>query len=457
MWVSDLSTSSCPGARVAGRWLLLLVLLGILLLGTGGPAGAQERAADRVLVTTVDGPITPVVADHLADVVARAERGGHRALIVRIDTPGGLETSMRSIVQRFLAADVPVVVYVSPDGARAASAGAIITFAAHIAAMAPGTAMGASTPVDLEGGDAGRKAVNDSAAFAESIAQVRGRNVEFAVATVREGRSASAREALELGAVDLVVASLPQLLDEIDGRQVVLAGDRTTTLATAGAAVEEAGLGVLRRIQQILADPNLAFLFLSLGTLAIMYELANPGIGAGGAVGVILIVLAMFALAVLPVTAAGLILLALAVALFVAELFAPGVGVAAASGTVALVLSGIFLFRDTPGLEVSLAVIIPIAAVVGVAVVGAGHLAVRSRDVTSITSPHTTFVGQVLTVQGAAGGRGQAFVEGAWWNVRSDSGPLEDGMTVRVVDIDGLDLVVTDVSRPSEHPQTGAT
>lgn len=446
--------SSCRGAKLVRTWLLLL---GIVALGASAPAQAQERSPNRVLVTTVDGPITPVITDHLTDVVGRAERGDYGALIVRIDTPGGLETSMRTIVQRFLAADVPVVVYVSPDGARAASAGAIITFAAHVAAMAPGTAMGASTPIDLEGGDAGRKAVNDSAAFAESIAEVRGRNVEFAVDTVRKGRSASAREALDLGAVDLVVSSLPQLLEEIDGREVVVGGGRTTTIETAGASVEEAELGLLRRIQQILADPNLAFLFLSLGTLGIMYELANPGIGAGGAVGVILIVLAMFALSVLPVTAAGLILLALAAALFVAELFAPGVGVAAASGTVALVLSGVFLFRDTPGLEVSLAVVIPIAMVVGLAVVGAGRLAMRSHEAESLTSPHATFVGQVLTVSGATGDRGQAFAEGAWWNVRSAAGPLEDGKAVRVVDVDGLDLVVTDASNPSEHPQTGAT
>lgn len=446
--------SSCRGAMLVRRWLLLL---GILTLGASAPAQSQEATQNRVLVTTVDGPITPVITDHLTDVLGRAERGGYRALIVRIDTPGGLETSMRTIVQRFLGASVPVVVYVSPGGARAASAGAIITFAAHVAAMAPGTAMGAATPVELEGGDAGRKAVNDSAAFAESVAQVRGRNVEFAVDTVRKGRSASAREALELGAVDLVVPSLPQLLEEIDRREVVLAGGRTTTIETAGAAVEEAELGVLRRIQQLLADPNLAFLFLSLGTLGVMYELANPGIGAGGAVGVMLIVLAMFALSVLPVTAAGLILLALAAALFVAEIFAPGVGVAAASGTVALVLSGVFLFRDTPGLDVSLAVVIPIATVVGVAVVGAGRLAMRSRDVESLTSPHATFVGRVVTVSNATGDRAQAFAEGAWWNVRSAAGPLENGMAVTVLDVDGLDLVVTGASNPSEHPQTGAT
>ena len=427
--------------------------LGAALCGISTAAGQDTRP--RVLVTEVDGQITPVIANHLDAALDRAERRGDEAVVVTIDTPGGLDTSMRTIVQRFLAARVPVVAYVSPQGARAASAGAIITFAAHVATMAPGTAIGASTPVDLEGGDVERKVVNDAAAFAESIARLRGRDVEFAVDTVREGRSASADEAVEIGAVDLVARSVPELLAAIDGREVELSGDgHRVVLRTAGADIDEYDMSLFRRIQQVLADPNIAFLLLSLGTLGIVYELASPGIGAGGVIGVILILLALFSLSVLPVNAVGLLLLALAAALFIAELFAPGVGVAAGGGTAALMLSGVFLFRDTPGLDVSLAVVTPVAAVVGGAVIVAGRLVVRSRRTPSTTTGPGLFRGRVVTVRRAEGSRGQTFIEGAWWNVRSSGPSLADGDTARVIDVDGLDLVVEPESPPptNQHP-----
>ncbi|MDQ4069192.1 MAG: nodulation protein NfeD [Actinomycetota bacterium] len=427
----------------------------LLALGVGlaiaSPVAAQE-AQPRVLVAGADGVITPVIANHVDAALDRAERQGRTAVVITMDTPGGLDTSMRKIVQRILGSRVPVVVYVSPQGARAASAGAIITLSAHVAAMAPGTAIGASTPVNLEGGDVERKVINDAAAFAESLARLRGRNVEFAVETVREGRSAAAAEAVDIGAVDLLASTLAELLDEIDGREVEVAGDRVA-LRTAGAAVETFDMSVLHRIQQVLADPNLAFLFMSLGTLGIIYEIASPGIGAGGILGVILILLGLFSLSVLPVNAVGLLLLVLAAGLFLAELFAPGVGVAAGGGTVALVLSGVFLFRDTPGLDVSLAVVAPVAAVVGVAVILAGRLVVRSRRSISTTTGPGLLCGRVVTVRRSHGSRGQAFVEGAWWNVRSTGPELVEGDEVLVVDVDGLDLIVEPRRDSTNHHQ----
>jgi membrane-bound serine protease (ClpP class) len=318
--------------------------------------------------------------------------------------------------------------------------------------MAPGTAIGASTPVDLEGGDVGRKVINDAAALAESIARLRGRNVDFAIDTVREGRSAAADEAVEIGAVDLLARSLPDLFDEVDGRTVELPAGRTVSLDTAGASVDEYDMGVLRRIQQVLADPNLAFLFLSVGTLGLIYELATPGVGVGGVIGVVLILLAMFALSVLPVNAVGLLLLAMAAALFVAELFAPGIGVAAAGGAALLALSGVFLFRDTPGLSVSLAVIAPVAVVMGGAVVVAGRLVMRSRRSPTTATGPGLFLDRAVTVRGAAGSRGQTFVEGAWWNVRSTAGDLDEGGAVRVVGMDGLDLLVEPAPPQSTTP-----
>ncbi len=417
------------------------------------PAGARsaEPSSSHVLVATVDGPITPVVADYLGDALQRAERDRSRALVVELDTPGGLDTSMREIVQDFIAAEVPVIVYVSPRGARAASAGAIITFSAHVAAMAPGTAIGAATPVNLEGGqDVQRKVVNDAAAFAESIARLRGRNVEFARATVTEGRSVPAAEAAEVRAVDLVARSLPELLESVDGREVQVGADeRRVTLQTRGAATVPFELGLFRRIQNTLADPNVAFLLLSLGTLGIVYELMSPGIGAGGAVGVISIVLALFGLAVLPVNAVGLLLLGVAAALFIAELFAPGVGIAAAAGAVALLLAGVFLFREVPGIRVSLAVILPVVVVVTAAVVVAGRLVVRTHRRHPPLTGEDQYVGEVLTTRRANGNRGQAFVGGAWWNVRAREGELKDGDQVRVIGYEGLDLVVEPLAKPS--------
>lgn len=411
-------------------------------LGVATGTGAVDGAGSRVLVTTIDDAITPVIADHLGDGVERAARGGYQAYVVQLDTPGGLDVSMRHIIQDFLDAGVPVVVYVSPPGARAASAGALITFSAHVAAMAPGTAIGAATPVDLEGGDLGDKAVNDAAALAESVARLRGRNVEFAVDTVRQARSAPVDEALELGAIDVVAASLPELLEGIDGTEVTLAGGEMVTLATDDAAVERFDIGFFRQVLQWLADPNLAFLFLSVGTLGLIYELASPGVGAGGVVGASLIILALFSLSVLPVDAVGLLFLLLAAALLVAELFVPGVGVFATLGAVALVLSGLFLFRGTAGLEVSLLVTLPTALLVGGGTVVAGRLALRARRAPSTTTGKGALVGRVVTVQRSEGSTGQAHVDGTWWNLRSTGPPLEPGDQLRVRSVDGLDLVV---------------
>jgi membrane-bound serine protease (ClpP class) len=393
-----------------------------------------------VLVTEVDGIITPVIADHVREGVARAEEEGHHVFLVEMDTPGGLDDSMRDIIQSFLGAEVPVVVHVAPSGARAASAGALITLSAHVAAMAPGTAIGAATPVDLEGGgDVERKIIEDAAAYAESVARARGRNTEFAVDAVREGRSVTAEEAEQIGVVDLLAPNRDTLLEAIDGETVTLASGAQLTLETRGAQVVPHEMGTFRSILQWLADPNLAFLFLSLGTLAIIYELANPGFGGGAIVGVILILLALFALAVLPVNALGGLLLVLAAILFVVEIFTPGIGVGAAGGTASLVLGGLFLFRGRIGVDPQ--VLIPVAIVVGGGTLLAGRLAWRTRRLAATTGAGG-LLGKIATVASASGTSGQAMVEGAWWNVRTRGDRLRKGATVRVVDVEGLDLVV---------------
>jgi membrane-bound serine protease (ClpP class) len=432
-------------------WRLFPAAVLCLLLGGAGlvlaAAGAvAQDGGNRVLVTTLDDMIGPVTADQITDGVARATDEGYDAYVLRMNTPGGLDTSMRAITTSFLEAEVPVIVHVAPRGARAASAGAIITYAAHIAAMAPGTAIGAATPVDLEGGDVERKIINDAAALAESIADARGRPVEFAVDSVREGRSATASDALEIGIIDLIAGSLDELLDEVDGTEVTLASGATVALATAGAEVDEFDMGLFRRILKTLADPNLAFLFLSIGTLGVIYELASPGIGAGGIIGGAMIVLAMFALSVLAVDATGLLFLGLAVALFAAEVFAPGIGIFAVLGAVSLVLSGVFLFDDASAPGVSIAVLLPTAVVVGGLVVVAGRLAMRAQRGMSSTTGSGVLVGQVVRVRRGDGVKGQALVEGGWWTLRSADAPLVAGDEVKVVAVEGLELVVKHVT-----------
>jgi membrane-bound serine protease (ClpP class) len=415
---------------------LFLVVVGLLL----APEPSARAQTTAILEVTIDGVITPVMADHVRDALDRAEREGHQALLVQLDTPGGLDTSMRDIVQSFLNARVPVIVFVSPQGARAASAGAIITLASHVAAMAPGTSIGAATPIAGQGGeDLDQKIINDAASYAESLAELRGRDVEFAIDAVREGRSVAANEAFDLGVVDLLAGDRADLIVAIDGRSVELSSERTVTLRTSGAEVVELELGFARSVLQWLADPNLAFLFISIGTLALIYELANPGIGAGGIVGAIMLVLAFTALAVFPVNAAGVILVVLGIALLVGELFVPGVGVLAAGGTVSLVLGGFFLFRGPIGVDP--VVLVPTAMVAGAGALLLGRVAWRTRRL-AVVSGIDTILGARGVVHGLEGGDLQVFLQGSYWGARSRSGPLRPGQEVRVVEMEGLRLIV---------------
>lgn len=428
--------------------VLLSALTTAMVLAAAMPLQAQSTT---VGITTVQGAITPVVANHLADAVDRADREGLEALVVELDTPGGLVTSMRDIVQTFLNAPLPVIVYVSPRGADAGSAGTFITLAAHVAAMAPATTIGAATPVDMEGGEVGDKIVENAAAFARTIAEERGRDVDFAVDAVRDGRSITAAEALEVGAIDLIVADLDELLEEIDGTTVEVRDDEVT-LATADAGLTELDMPWARRILQRLADPNLAFVFMSIGTIAIVYEVANPGLGAGGIIGAVMLVLAFFALSVLPFTYAGLALLILAGGLFIAELFAPGIGVGAAGGTVALVLGALFLFERPSGVSIDLWVLIPTVLVAFAATILAGRLAAGSRH-RPVSDPTTELVGRETAVRGVAEDNPRVRLDGTSWRVRladDDRVPLRDGDTVVVVAHDNLDLVVA-------HPRSAPT
>ncbi len=438
---------------VVGRLVAVLGVLPVLLLLGAAPAeaGDQRPGEPRVLVTRVNTAITPVVADHIAAGLERARSQGFGAYVIELDTPGGLVTSMREIVEGVLASPLPVVVYVSPQGARAASAGAIITFAGHVAVMAPGSSIGAATPVALEGGEIPDKVINDAAAQAEALARLRGRDVRFAVDSVRKGRSAAVDEALRLGVVDARASSLAAALEAADGRTVTLAPEQQVTVQSADAVVVRHDLGLFRRILQALADPNIAFLLLTLGTLGLIYELATPGIGVAGVTGAIALLLALFSLSVLPVNVVGLLLLAVAAALFVAELFAPGVAGFAFGGAVVLVLAAVFLFDDTEGVAVNPAAALPTAVVAAVAALLAGRLVMRTRRMPSTSTGADAFTGRLVTVREADGPTGRTFTEGAWWSLRSVGPPLRPDAQARVVTLDGLVLVVDPLT-----PDTGS-
>lgn len=417
------------------------------LVLTAAVANQASAQTPEVLITDVDGPITPVVADHLARAVESAA-DQDAVLVVTIDTPGGLDASMRDIVQTFLNSPVPVVAYVEPDGARAASAGTFIVMSAHIAAMAPATSIGAATPVDLQTGESGsEKVVNDAAAFAVSVAERRGRDESFAEAAVREGASITAGEAVERDVVDLVAEDLDDLLASVDGTVVEIGGN-DVTLDTANAELETYEMSTFRRILAQIADPNLAILFLSIGTLAIVYEAANPGLGLAGIAGVILLLVGFFALSVLPVQTAGLALLVLAIALFIGEIFVPGVGVLAAGGTISLILAGIFLFEGEIG--VSPPVLWPTALVMGLLTAFAGRAALKARVQPSTTGPGV-LLGRLVTVHGDQKGGWSAFLEGSWWTVRPSRGELTKGQEAKVVDIEGLSLLVEPNGDRDEH------
>jgi membrane-bound serine protease (ClpP class) len=451
------------------RRLLAAVLLGLsaalvwLASSTAAAPGGDLAAVDRprVLATTIDTSITPVVADQLHDGLEEALDGSYAAYVIELDTPGGLVESMRDIVSDILASPVPVIVYVSPEGARAASAGAVITLASHVAVMAPGTTIGAATPVGLGGEDLSAKIVNDAAAQAESLAQLRGRDVEFAVDMVREGRSATAEEAVEIGVVDGVAATLADALLIADGKQVVVAGDREVTVQTADATVERYDLGFFRQVLQFLADPNIAFLLLVVGTLGLILELASPGVGVAGTIGSLALLMALYSLSVLPVNVVGLLLLGVAIALFIAEVLAPGFGGFAAVGAGALVLAALFLFEDSEGVAVDLAAALPLALVLLAAALVVGRLARRTRREPSVSTGTDVFSGQRVPVRVADGTTGTSYAEGAWWTLRSVSSPLTVGSTVLVVGVDGLVLLVdpdvVDVETSSEATPAAET
>jgi membrane-bound serine protease (ClpP class) len=403
--------------------------------------------ADAVTVATIDidGVISPVTLRLVELALDRAQAEGAQALVIQLDTPGGLEKSMRAVVQRLLNAPLPVIVYVAPTGARAASAGVFITMAANIAAMAPATNMGAAHPVALGGGvdkESMKKIENDAAAFARTIATERGRNADWAEKAVRESVSITEREAVQLKVVDLVAASVPELLEKIDGRTVKTSRG-SVTLSTRGATLRPIAIGFRDRLLNVITDPNVAYVLMMLGMLGLFFELSNPGVILPGVIGGIALILAFFAFQSLPINYAGLLLILFAIVLFVAEIKIVSHGVLAIGGVVSMALGSLMLF-DAPeaSFRVSWWVIGPtVAATAGLFlfVVASGVRALSRRPVLDGAG----LVGQTGVARETLAPAGQVSVQGEIWRAIAQDESVQEGAAIRVVGVDGLTLRVT--------------
>ncbi len=442
---------------MAGAALAALLVIAAGLAVAKAPAGPRAKApaeargpgADRILITRIEGAIQPMSAEAVNGAVDRAEAQGYRALVLEIDTPGGLEASMRQIVKRMLASRVPILTWVMPSGARAASAGVFVTMAGDVAAMAPGTNIGAATPVNLQGGmdsTLARKATSDAAAFARTVADQRHRNREWAERAVREAVAASDREAVDLGVVDFVASSLEDLLDQADGM--------TWTRDSVERALEVKGLPADRieptlrqRVLGVLADPNIAYLLMMLGFYGVLFELQNPGAVLPGVVGGICLILAFLSLATLPVNYAGVALIILAIAFFLAEVKVTSHGVLATGGVVALVLGSLILFPGQ-GLRLSWAIIggaTAATAVFFLFIVGKGLGAQRRK----VTTGQQGLVGTRAVVVERIAPAGRVRVGGEMWNAVSDAA-VDAGREVVITGVDGLTLRV----RPAKEAQS---
>ena len=406
------------------------------------PAAAFAAPSQpRVLAVEFDNDVNPVTADYVIDQIERANEENYNAVVILLDTPGGLASAMKDIYEAELASKVPVIVYVSPEGARAASAGVWISQAADLLAMAPQTNIGSSTPVSVGGEDIQKdlrnKVVNDAAASLRALAREHGRNVKWVDAAVRRGANLSAREALQMNVIDVIAPDLPTLLNQVDGRETV---PKMLLLDTAGAKVDEVEMSFWKQILDTLIDPNLIVILMSIGVLGITIELWSPGLILPGTVGAISLIIGLFGLQILPVSWAGVLLLLLAAGFFVAEMFVVSHGALALAGAVAFVIGSLMLF-DPAGesyqvsLQVALGVAATMALMVGLVV--AKLVQVRRAEV---VTGQEELIGQVGVVRQELDPVGLVFVHGELWRATTDRGPIAPGRQVRV---EGLDDALT--------------
>ncbi len=431
-------------AYLRGSFAFFAALFLFFALTAGGGAQTDEDSAERprVLAVEFDNDVNPVSADFVTDQIDRANEEGYDAVVVLLDTPGGLDSSMREIIKAELASEVPVVMYVYPDGARAASAGVFLMMAADVAAMAPQTNLGSSTPISTSGEeipeDLRNKVVNDAAKFNRSLAEEHGRNGDWAEEAVREASNLTAREALEMNVIDFISPDLETLLDDIDGS---VTQPKELVLNTSGATVDEVSMSLWKRVLDTIIDPNIIVILMSLGLLGIVIELYNPGLIFPGTLGAISLILGLFGLQVLPVNWAGVLLLLLAMAFFVAEVFVTTGGALALAGAASFVFGALLLF-DPAGdaFQVSLPVALVIAGTLFLfVVVGMGKV-MQARKAPPRTG-QDELIGQVAVVRERIDPVGTVFLMGETWQARSEE-PIEIGETVRVERVEDLCLEV---------------
>lgn len=427
----------------------MALLLGVpCAAGAAAPDGATPMPVAagplHVDLLRVDGSINPGIADYVRYGIERAQEDGAAAVVIEIDTPGGLLASARTIVKDILGAAVPVIAYVAPSGAGAGSAGVFIVMSADVAAMAPGTNIGASTPIEGSGGDIkgalGKKVRSFTASFAKTIAARRGRNVEWAGRAVREAVSATDAEARKLGVVDLIADDVPDLLRQASGRQITVAG-APRTLELTGARIDAIAMQPRQRMLALLADPNVAYLLMLAGLLGLYLELTHPGVFLPGVAGAICLLVALAAFQVLPINTTGLALVGLGIALLVAELFVPSFGVIGIGGVVAFVLGSVLLFDSSgTGLAVDRRLIAAAASAVGLTMLTLATLVVRAMRRRTLTGKEA-LVGETCEVRTSLTPRGSVFVRGELWEAVAER-PIAAGGRARVVGVDGLTLRV---------------
>jgi membrane-bound serine protease (ClpP class) len=422
------------------------VLRGVLvvLAATLFAPAAHAATPPRVLAVEFDNDVNPVTADYVVDQIERANDERFDAMVILLDTPGGLADAMKDIYEAELASKVPVIVYVAPDGSRAASAGVWIGQAADILAMAPQTNIGSSTPVSASGGeipsDLRRKVINDAAKSLRALAEEHGRNGDWAEAAVRKADNLTAREALEMNVIDVIAPTLPALLNKIDGQKTIPKG---IVLNTAGAQVETVEMSLWKRMLDTLIDPNLIVILMSIGVLGITIELWSPGLILPGTVGAISLVIGLFGLQILPVSWAGVLLMLLAAGFFVAEMFVTSHGALALAGAVAFVIGSLMLF-DPAGehYQVSIEVALAVAATMALMVALAVAKIVQVRRASVVTGQED-LIGQVGVVRQALDPEGLVFVHGELWRARTAGDAVPPGEPVRVEGLDdGLTLRV---------------
>jgi membrane-bound serine protease (ClpP class) len=422
-----------------------LVLFGILSwLVCANALAAQGEPEPFVNHIVIDGTINPAVVEFVHESIQKSHEGGAQALVIQLDTPGGLLSSTREIVKAILSAPVPVIVYVAPSGAGAASAGTFITLSAHVAAMAPGTNIGAAHPVGVGGGEVtgvmGEKLENFVASYGETIARQRGRNVEWAIKAVRESAAIGASEALKLNVVDLLARNSDELLKKATGLTVEVGGKKTT-LALAGAEVRSLEMSLSQKFINFIANPNIAYFLLMVGILGLYLEFSNPGLIFPGVAGVICLLLGAAAFQVLPINYTGLALIILGVILLIAEVFVTSFGVLGISGIVSFVLGSLILF-DSPGeaLVVHRSIVFTAAATLGTVVLALGYLVVRSQRLKPALGK-AGLVGETGQVIARIAPLGKIRVHGEIWNAESEEA-LEVGEKAVIYKVEGLRVSV---------------